>query len=187
VADAGGGPGSIGANGIVGDAVETRSRRLCAATGPIEFVQLRHEEYGALALSAERISPAFLWRCVERLGTCAVHLFHGPEDAGRRRSGVAIACLYESSLRIRSHSKSLTAYKFLRYGVVCTRHAWYPEAARSVITTAIRTAIAEKGPTVSRYPGDVASFGGRGSTSWLTIAGRPLLRPAEADFSELVS
>jgi len=61
-----------------------------------------------------------------------------------------------------------------------------PEQARAIIQTAILTAVTEKGPTVISIPGDVASADADGRSTSITIPAPPVLRPSDADLSDLV-
>jgi pyruvate dehydrogenase (quinone) len=60
-----------------------------------------------------------------------------------------------------------------------------PEQARSVINTAILTAITEKGPTVISIPGDVASADAGEQSSEIRIPAAAVLRRSNADLNQL--
>src|SRR5271163_3791794 len=63
----------------------------------------------------------------------------------------------ETKLIDTSALEELNPYKFFEAASLYTARLVNPEQARAVISTAIRTAILEKGPTVLAIPGDVAS------------------------------
>jgi pyruvate dehydrogenase (quinone) len=63
-----------------------------------------------------------------------------------------------------------------------------PEQVRAVVTTAILTAVVDKGPTVISMPGDIASSNAPGDASHeVAIPPPPLLRPDDADLDKLAA
>ena len=61
-----------------------------------------------------------------------------------------------------------------------------PEQVRAVVTTAIMTAVVDKGPTLISMPGDIAaSKVSDHSAHAFTVAALPVMRPADADLDKL--
>lgn len=172
--------------GIVGDALNPVVDAL-RRNGTIEFIHVRHEEYGVLAAVAEAYLTGNPVVVCGTAGPGVVHLFNGLMDA--RKEGapiIAIAGDVESSAIDTSTLEELNPYKFFGTASLYTARLVNPGQARAVISTAILTAVLEKGPTVISIPGDVASGDAGEQSAAFTIAAPPVLRPSDADLNQLV-
>ena len=172
--------------GIVGDALNPVVDAL-RRNGAIEFVPVRHEEYGVFAAVAEAYFTGNPVVVCGTAGPGVVHLFNGLMDA--RKEGapiIAIAGDVESSIIDTSTLEELNPYKFFEAASLYTARLVNPEQARAVINTAILTAVLEKGPTVLSIPGDVAAADAPDQPTDFTIASPPILRPSDTDFEQLV-
>jgi pyruvate dehydrogenase (quinone) len=172
--------------GIVGDALNPVVDAL-RRNGKIEFIPVRHEEYGALAAVAEAY---FTGKPVVVCGTCGpgvTHLFNGLMDARKEGAPViAIAGDVESSVIDTSTIEELNPYKFFDAAALYIARLVHPGQARAVINTAILTAVLEKGPTVLSIPGDVASAPVPDQSAEVNIAAPAVLRPSSTDLDRLV-
>src|SRR6201993_2895987 len=172
--------------GIVGDALNPVVDAL-HRNGAIEFVPVRHEEYGVFAAVAEAYFTGNPVAVCGTAGPGVVHLFNGLMDARKEAAPIiAIAGDVESSLIDTSALEELNPYKFFEAASLYTARLVNPEQARAVITTAILTAVLEKGPTVLSIPFDVASADARDQPTDFTIAAPAILRPSDTDFEKLV-
>jgi pyruvate dehydrogenase (quinone) len=172
--------------GIVGDALNPVIDAL-RRNGKIEFVHVRHEEYGVFAAVAEAYLTGNPVAVCGTAGPGVVHLFNGLMDARKEGAPViAIAGDVESSLIDTSALEELNPYKFFESASLYTGRLVNPEQARSIINTAIVTAVLEKGPTVISIPGDVAAADIADQSSEIRVPNPPMLRPSDADLSELV-
>jgi len=172
--------------GIVGDALNPVIDGL-RRNGKIAFIHVRHEEYGVFAAVAEAYLTGNPVAVCGTAGPGVVHLFNGLMDARKERAPIiAIAGDVETSLIDTSALEELNPYKFFEAASLYTARLVNPEQARALITTAIFTAVLEKGPTVISIPGDVASADAPGHSSAITIPGPPILRPSDADLGQLV-
>jgi pyruvate dehydrogenase (quinone) len=172
--------------GIVGDALNPVIDGL-RRNGKIEFIHVRHEEYGVFAAVAEAYLTGNPVAVCGTAGPGVVHLFNGLMDA--RKEGAAIIAIagdVETSLIDTSALEELNPYKFFEAASLYTGRLVNPEQARSVINTAILTAVLEKGPTVISIPADVASAGVTDYAPEIAVPNPPLLRPSDADLHELV-
>jgi pyruvate dehydrogenase (quinone) len=172
--------------GIVGDALNPVIDAL-RRNGKIEFIHVRHEEYGVFAAVAEAYLTGKPVAVCGTAGPGVVHLFNGLMDA--RKEGapiIAIAGDVETSIIDTGALEELNPYKFFEAASLYTGRLVNPEQARSIINTAILTAVLENGPTVISIPGDVASADVAEYSSEIAIPSRPLLRPSDADLNELV-
>src|ERR1700676_1591294 len=171
--------------GMVGDplnSVVDSMRR----NGAIEFVLVRHEEYGVFAAVAEAYFTGNPVAVCGTAGPGVVHLFNGLMDA--RKEGapiIAIAGDVESSLIDTSTLEELNPYKFFQAASLYTARLVNPAQAQAVIGTAIRTSIIEKGPTVLSIPGDIAAAEAVGEPVRISIPAAPVLRPADSDVCRL--
>jgi pyruvate dehydrogenase (quinone) len=172
--------------GIVGDALNPVVDAL-RRNGGIEFITVRHEEYGVFAAVAEAYFTGNPVAVCGTAGPGVVHLFNGLMDARKERAPViAIAGDVESSILDTSALEELNPYKFFESASLYTGRLVNPEQARAVISTAILTAVLEKGPTVLAIPGDIASADAPDQPTDFTIAAPPVLRPSDTDLEKLV-
>ncbi len=172
--------------GIVGDALNPVIDGL-RRNGKIEFIHVRHEEYGVFAAVAEAYLTGNPVVVCGTAGPGVVHLFNGLMDA--RKEGapiIAIAGDVETSLIDTSALEELNPYKFFEAASLYTGRVVNPEQARSIINTAILTAVLENGPTVISIPGDVAAADVADHPSDIAIPHPPLLRPSDDDLNALV-
>src|SRR6266508_654191 len=172
--------------GIVGDALNPVIDAL-RRNGAIEFIHVRHEEYGVFAAVAEAYLTGNPVAVCGTAGPGVVHLFNGLMDARKEAAPIiAIAGDVESSLIDTSTIEELNPYKFFETASLYTARLVNPGQARAVIHTAILTAVLEKGPTVISIPGDVASADAAEQSTEFTIAAPPVLRPSDANLHTLV-
>src|ERR1700735_2222007 len=171
--------------GIVGDALNPVIDAL-RRNGKIEFIHVRNEEYGVFAAVAEAYFTGNPVVVCGTAGPGVVHLFNGLMDA--RKEGapiIAIAGDVESSILDTSALEELNPYKFFETASLYTARLVNPEQARAVISTAIVTAVLEKGPTVIAIPGDIAAANAADEPTNFTIAAPAILRPSDADLDKL--
>jgi pyruvate dehydrogenase (quinone) len=172
--------------GIVGDALNPVIDGL-RRNGKIEFIHVRHEEYGVFAAVAEAYLTGNPVAVCGTAGPGVTHLFNGLMDA--RKEGAAIIAIagdVETSLIDTEALEELNPYKFFETASLYTGRLVNPDQARPVINTAILTAVLEKGPTVISIPADVASSDVADGSAEITIPNPPLLRPSDADLNQLV-
>jgi pyruvate dehydrogenase (quinone) len=172
--------------GIVGDALNPVIDGL-RRNGKIAFIHVRHEEYGVFAAVAEAYLTGNPVAVCGTAGPGVTHLFNGLMDA--RKEGAAIIAIagdVETSLIDTEALEELNPYKFFETASLYTGRLVNPDQARSVINTAILTAVLEKGPTVISIPADVASSDVADGSAEITIPNPPLLRPSDADLNQLV-
>src|ERR1700756_3331723 len=172
--------------GIVGDALNPVIDAL-RRNGNVDFVHVRHEEYGVFAAVADAYFTGEPVAVCGTAGPGVVHLFNGLMDA--RKEGAAIIAIagdIETTLQDTFTLEELNPYKFFDAASLYTAREVNPEQARSVFNTAILTAILEKGPTVISLPGNIASMDVEVDSTQITIPAAPHLRPADADLNRLV-
>src|SRR5258708_222135 len=175
--------------GIVGDALNPVID-VVRRNGKVEFIHVRHEEYGVFAAVAEAYLSGNPVAVCGTAGPGVVHLFNGLMDA--RKEGapiIAIAGDVETSIVDTSALEELNPYKFFDAASLYTARVVNPKQAHSVFNTAILTALLERGPTVISLPGDIADADAPNEASRsteITIPATPVLRPADEDLDQLV-
>ena len=171
--------------GIVGDALNPVIDAL-RRNGTIEFIHVRHEEYGVFAAVAEAYLTGNPVAVCGTAGPGVVHLFNGLMDARKEGASIiAIAGDVETSLMDTSAIEELNPYKFFDAAALYIGRLVNAEQARAIINTAIVTAVSAKGPTVISIPGDVASADAPAHSYEIAIPSAPLLRPSDTDLDKL--
>jgi pyruvate dehydrogenase (quinone) len=173
--------------GIVGDALNPTIDAL-RRNGRIEFIHVRHEEYGVFAAVADAYLTGNPVAVCGTAGPGVVHLFNGLMDA--RKEGapiIAIAGDVETRLMDTAALEELNPYQFFEAASLYTGRLVNPEQARPIISTAILTALIERGPTVIAIPGDVASASAPSGVIEISIPTMPVFRPSDADLDRLTS
>src|ERR1700684_423428 len=171
--------------GIVGDALNPVIDGL-RRNGKIEFIHVRHEEYGVFAAVADAYLTGVPVVVCGTAGPGVVHLFNGLMDARKEGAAViAIAGDVETKLIDTGALEELNPYKFFEAASLYTGRLVNPEQARAIIHTAILTAVTEKGPTVISIPADIASADAAGQSPEIRIPGAPVFRPSDADLNRL--
>jgi pyruvate dehydrogenase (quinone) len=172
--------------GIVGDALNPVIDAL-RRNGQIEFIHVRHEEYGVFAAVAEAYLSGNPVAVCGTAGPGVTHLFNGLMDA--RKEGAAIIAIagdVETKLIDTAALEELNPYKFFDSACLYVGRVVNPEQVRAVVSTAILTAVVEKGPTVISMPGDIAAAKAPGdSRHAVTIPAPAVFRPADADLDKL--
>jgi pyruvate dehydrogenase (quinone) len=172
--------------GIVGDALNPVIDAL-RRNGEIEFIHVRHEEYGVFAAVADSYLSGKPVAVCGTAGPGVTHLFNGLMDA--RKEGAAIIAIagdVETKLIDTAALEELNPYKFFDTACLYVGRVVNPEQVRAVVTTAIMTAVVDKGPTLISMPGDVAaSKVSDHSAHAFTVAALPVMRPADSDLDKL--
>jgi pyruvate dehydrogenase (quinone) len=142
--------------GIVGDALDPVIDAL-RRDGRVEFIQVRNEEAGVFAAVAEASLTGNLVAVCGTAGPGAMHLLNGLMDAQREGVPViAIAGDTVSGLIDSGTIEEINPYTMFQIASLYTGRLVNPAQNRTVVQTAIRTALGEHGPTVIAVPGDVA-------------------------------
>jgi pyruvate dehydrogenase (quinone) len=171
--------------GIVGDALNPVIDAL-RRNGKVEFVHVRHEEYGVFAAVADAYFTGNPVAVCGTAGPGVTHLFNGLMDARKEGASIiAIAGDVESKLIDTAALEELNPYKFFDAAALYIGRIVNPEQARAVINTAITTAVIDRGPTVISLPGDVAASKAPDGTHTVAIPAKPVFRPADADLEKL--
>ena len=173
--------------GIVGDALNPVIAAL-QRNGKIEFILVRHEEYGTFAAVADAYLTDSPVAVCGTAGPGASHLINGLLDALKERAPViAVAGDVETKLMDTSALEELNPYKFFDTAALYIGRVVNPEQARAIFQTAIMTAVTENGPTVISLPGDVAASDASEAFRPISIPAKPVFRPSDPDMEKLVN
>jgi pyruvate dehydrogenase (quinone) len=173
--------------GIVGDALNPTIAAL-HRNGNIEFIHVRHEEYGTFAAVADAYLTDDPVAVCGTTGPGSAHLINGLLDALKERAPViAVAGDVETRLIDTSSLQELNPYKFFDSAALYIGRVVNPEQARAIFSTAITTAITEKGPTVISLPGDVAASDAPEPFRPLGLPAKPVFRPSDSDVEKLAT
>jgi pyruvate dehydrogenase (quinone) len=173
--------------GIVGDALNPVIDAL-HRNGKIDFVHVRHEEYGTFAAVADAFMTGQPTVVCGTAGAGTAHLFSGLMDARKEGAPViAIAGDVETKIMDTSAFEEVNPYKLFDAAALYIGRIVNPEQARAVISAAILTAVIDRGPTVISLPGDVASSEAPSEMRPVTVPAKPVVRPADADMQKLAS
>lgn len=173
--------------GIVGDALNPVIDAL-RRNGKIDFVHVRHEEYGVFAAVADSYLTENPVAVCGTAGPGTAHLFNGLMDALKEGAPViAIAGDVETKIMDTSALEELNPYKAFDAAALYIGRIVNPDQARAVIGTAILTAVMEKGPTMISLPGDVAASDAPSESRPVRIPAQPVVRPTDSDLHNLLS
>ncbi|MEV0293784.1 thiamine pyrophosphate-dependent enzyme [Nocardia sp. NPDC050710] len=142
--------------GIVGDALNPVIASM-HRNGEIDFVHVRHEEYGVFAAVAEACLTGRPVAVCGTAGPGVAHLINGLLDA--RKEGapiIAIAGDSETAVLDSNTVEELNPYKFFDTAALYIGRIGNAAQLHHVVSSAITVALAEHGPTVIALPGDVA-------------------------------
>lgn len=173
--------------GIVGDALN-RVIDALHRNGKIDFVHVRHEEYGTFAAVADAYLTDSPVAVCGTAGPGTAHLINGLLDALKERAPViAVAGDVETALIDTSALEELNPYKFFDTAGLYIGRVVNPEQARAIFQTAIMTAVTENGPTVISLPGDVAASDAPEEFRPIPAPAKPVFRPSDSDMEKLVN
>lgn len=171
--------------GIVGDALNPVIDAL-HRNGKVEFIHVRHEEYGVFAAVADAYFTGQPVAVCGTAGAGTAHLFNGLMDARKEHAPViAIAGDVETKIIDTDAFEELNPYKLFSAAALYIGRIVNPEQSRAVIETAILTSVIDKGPTVISLPGDVASSEAPSDMRPISIPVSPVIQPADADLQKL--
>jgi pyruvate dehydrogenase (quinone) len=166
--------------GIVGDALNPVIDAM-RRNGQVEFVHVRHEEYGVFAAVADAKLTGNPVVVCGTAGPGVVHLINGLLDARRERVPILVlAGDTESGLIDSETVEELNPYQFFASAAVYTGRMVNPRQLRPVVTSAITAAVTQGGPAVIALPGDVAAANAPAGRLDLRLP-RPERAPAGAD------
>lgn len=145
--------------GMPGDSINSLIEPLRKAQDKIKFIQVRHEEAGALAAAAYAKLTGKLGVCMAIAGPGAIHLLNGLYDAKLDKAPVlAITGQVESDLLGLDYFQEVNLERMFDDVAVYNQRIMSAEQLPAVVNQAIRTAYAKKGVSVLTIPDDIPKF-----------------------------
>lgn len=169
--------------GMPGDSINSIIEPLRKVRDKIKFIQVRHEEAGALAAAAYAKLTGKLGVCTAIAGPGAIHLLNGLYDAKLDHVPVlAITGQVETDLLGSGSFQEVNLERLFDDVAVYNQRIMSAEQLPAVVNQAIRTAYAQKGVAVLTVPDDVPRFE-VGSEARITshFAVKQEILPLEAD------
>ncbi|MBN8192154.1 pyruvate oxidase [Bacillus sp. NTK074B] len=142
--------------GLPGDSINHFVDVLRSEEEEIEFIQVRHEEVGALAASSYAKLTGNIGVCLSIGGPGAIHLLNGLYDAKADGAPVLVLAgqVATEELGMDSFQEIHLDRVFADVSVYCERVS-SPESLPDLMNQAIRTAYAKKGVSVLIIPDDI--------------------------------
>ncbi|MFL8938606.1 pyruvate oxidase [Rossellomorea oryzaecorticis] len=145
--------------GMPGDSINSIIEPLRKAKDKIKFIQVRHEEAGALAAAAYAKLTGKLGVCTAIAGPGAIHLLNGLYDAKLDKAPVlAITGQVETDLMGTDYFQEVNLDRLFDDVAVYNQRIMSAEQLPAVVNQAIRTAYAKKGVAVLTIPDDIPRF-----------------------------
>ncbi|GAB7388367.1 pyruvate oxidase [Bacillaceae bacterium] len=145
--------------GMPGDSINSLIEPLRKVRDKIRFIQVRHEEVGALAAAAYAKLTGKLGVCMAIAGPGAIHLLNGLYDAKLDRVPVlAIAGQVESDLLGTDFFQEVNLERMFDDVAVYNQRIMSAEQLPAVVNQAIREAYVRKGVAVLTIPDDIPKF-----------------------------
>ncbi|GEN33049.1 pyruvate oxidase [Aneurinibacillus danicus] len=145
--------------GMPGDSINAIIEALRKRKDKIRFIQVRHEEAGALAAAAYAKLTGKLGVCLGVAGPGAIHLLNGLYDAKLDHAPVlAIAGQVDTAVMGLDYFQEVNLSRLFDDVAVYNQMVVSPVQLPAVVNQAIRTAYAEKGVAVLAFPGNVTNM-----------------------------
>ncbi|KRV49820.1 pyruvate dehydrogenase [Wenjunlia vitaminophila] len=174
--------------GVVGDSLNPVVDAVRRTPG-VTWVQVRHEEAGAFAASAEAQLSGRLAVCAGSCGPGNLHLVNGLYDAHRSMAPVlGIAAQIPSAEIGTGYFQETHPDRTFAECSHCSELVSVPEQMPRAAQSAIQHAVGRSGVSVLSLPGDVAAKQAPGGAAELPlVAQRPTVRPGDAELAELAA
>ncbi|MDQ0199232.1 pyruvate oxidase [Neobacillus ginsengisoli] len=145
--------------GMPGDSINSIIEPLRKAQDKIKFIQVRHEEAGALAAAAYAKLTGKIGVCTAIAGPGAIHLLNGLYDAKLDKVPVlAITGQVETDLIGTDFFQEVNLDRLFDDVAVYNQRIMSAEQLPAVVNQAIRTAYVKRGVSVLTIPDDVPRF-----------------------------
>ncbi|MFY0762377.1 pyruvate oxidase [Metabacillus dongyingensis] len=145
--------------GMPGDSINTLIESIRKVKDQINFIQVRHEEAGALAAAAYAKLTGKLGVCMGIAGPGAIHLLNGLYDAKLDKAPVlAIVGQVETDLMGTDFFQEVDLANLFKDVAVYSQMVMSAEQLPAVLNQAIRTAYDKKGVSVLIIPDDIPRF-----------------------------
>ncbi|WP_408007449.1 pyruvate oxidase [Pseudalkalibacillus sp. A8] len=155
--------------GLPGDSINNFVEHLRGEKESIEFIQIRHEEVGALAAASYSKLTGKIGVCLSIGGPGAIHLLNGLYDAKADNAPVLVLAGQVPTDKVGHDAfQEVDLEKMFENVSVFSQRVSSPESFPSLLDQAIRKAYAEKGVSVLVIPDDIPMEKIEGYTPSLT-------------------
>lgn len=142
--------------GLPGDSIDTTVEGIRRQSDKIKFIQVRHEEVGALAAAAEAKLTDKLAVCLSIGGPGAIHMLNGLYDAKMDHAPVlALLGQVESGLLNTGYFQEVNTPQLFEDVAVYNRSVTSVDHLAETVDEAIRTAYEKQGVAVLTIPDDI--------------------------------
>ncbi|WP_257352009.1 pyruvate oxidase [Pseudalkalibacillus decolorationis] len=171
--------------GLPGDSINNLIEDLRKTKDQIQFLQVRHEEVGALAASSYAKLTGKMGVCLSIAGPGAVHLMNGLYDAKADGAPVLVlAGQVESEKLGKDDFQEINLERMFDDVSVFNKRVSTPEQLPDLLNQAIRTAYAEKGVAVLTIPDDIPTQKVKHKTNQTSsVRSVPSIFPGEKNLS----
>jgi pyruvate oxidase len=171
--------------GMPGDSINSLIESLRKVKDEINFIQVRHEEAGALAASAYAKLTGKLGVCMGIAGPGAIHLLNGLYDAKLDKAPVlAIVGQVETDLIGTDFFQEVDLVNLFQDVAVYSQMVMSAEQLPVILNQAIRTAYDKKGVSVLIVPDDVPKFEVEKQVRKSNFYSQSIVLPQEKDIDE---
>lgn len=175
--------------GMPGDSINNLMEELRKAEDKIKFIQVRHEEAGALAASSYAKLTGKLGVCLSIAGPGAIHLLNGLYDAKEDGAPVLVLAGQVPTDQIGTAAfQEVNMERIFDDVAVYNKQVASEEQLSSMANQAIRTAYAKKGVAVLTLPDDIPAEKIKNTVQNNAVMYEtPALVPDTSDLKEAVS
>lgn len=144
--------------GMPGDSINQLIEHLRKGKEQVNFIQVRHEEVGALAASSYAKLTGKLGVCLSIAGPGAVHLMNGLYDAKEDRAPVLVLAGQVQTDQLGTDNfQEIDLRRMFDDVSVFNKQVVSEDQMPAMVNQAIRTAYAKKGVAVLTIPDDISS------------------------------
>ncbi|MGC4377337.1 pyruvate oxidase [Fictibacillus sp. Mic-4] len=174
--------------GVPGDSINHVIEELRKVEDKIKFIQVRHEEVGALAAASYAKLTGKIGVCLSIAGPGAVHLLNGLYDAKADGAPVLVLSGQVNSEHLGTDDfQELNLEKMFDDVAVYNKQITNEEQLPDLVNQAIRTAYAEKGVAVLTIPDDIPTKRVKGKwTRKSAIRAKSDLFPKQDDLEQAI-
>jgi len=172
--------------GIVGDTLNRIAHAI--QQSDIDFVQMRHEEAGAFAASAEAQLTGNLTACAGSCGPGSLHFINGLYEANRNRSPVILIAsqIVSRDLGFNSVQEVDFTEVFKGCSVFCDM-ILTPEQAQRKTVAACQAALAKRGVAVLIVPADISAANAVHELPYSVHVSHPIIQPNDDELDKIAN
>jgi pyruvate dehydrogenase (quinone) len=170
--------------GIIGDTLNRIAHAIDRSE--IEWVQVRHEEAGAFAASAEALLTGELTACAGSCGPGSLHFINGLYEANRNCAPVILIAtqIVRPDLGFQSIQEVDLEEVYKGCSVFCEM-ILTPEQARRKTVAACQAALTKRGVAVLVVPADISNAAAHEERPYAVHVRQPIIRRSDADLNEI--